>query len=121
MKRSFLYISLIMIGFASCSQYEKLRKSTDYQLKYRKAFECYYAGDYIRAGQLFDDIVNVFRATNRADTVAYYQAMSYFNQRDYLNASHYFNQFYRNNRLSPFAEECEFLAGFCYYQQSPRP
>ena len=35
------------------------------------------AGDFVRAGQLFDDIVSIFSGTNKADTVAYYQAMSY--------------------------------------------
>ncbi len=121
MKKSFFCVIIIVIGFASCSQFEKLRKSTDSQLKYRKAFEYYNIGDYIRAGQLFDDIVTVYRATNKADTVAYYQAMSYFKQKDYLTASHYFSTHYKNQRQSPFAEECEFLTGYCFYMQSPRP
>ena len=121
MKKIFLYIGLIIICFASCSQYEKLRKSSDYPLKYRKAFEYYYAGDYVRAGNLFDDIVSAYRATNKADTVAFYQAMSYFNQRNYELASHYFSRLFRENRQSPFAEESEYMAGYCFYLQSPRP
>jgi outer membrane protein assembly factor BamD len=121
MKRSFLYFLIVVIGFSSCSQFEKIRKSTDYQLKYRKAFEYYNAGDFVRSGQLFDEIVSVYSATNKADTVTYYRAMSYFNQRDYLNAAHYFTQVYRNQRQSPFAEECEYRAAYCFYKQSPRP
>ena len=120
MKKPFFCLIIIVVGFASCSQFEKLRKSTDYQLKYRKAFDYYNAGDFIRSGQLFDDIVSVYRATNKADTVAYYQAMSYFKQKDYLTASHYFSQHYKDQRQSPFAEECEYLTGYCYYMQSPR-
>jgi len=120
MKRSVFCFFIIVIGFASCSQFEKLRKSSDYELKYRKAFEYYNAGDFVRAGQLFDDIVSVYRVHNKADTVLYYQAMSYFKQKDYLTASHYFTQHYRDQRQSPFAVECEFLAGYCYYMQSPR-
>ena len=120
MKRLFIYVLLIITGFSSCSQFEKLRKSHDYNLKYRKAFEYYHAGDFIRAGQLFDDIVNVFRATNKTDTVSFYQAMSYFKQRNYELASHYFSRLFRENRQSPFAEESEYLAGYCFYMQSPR-
>ena len=90
-------------------------------MKYRKAFEYYNAGDYVRAGQLFDDLQHIYRATNKADTVAFYQAMSYFNQRDYFTSSHYFSRFYREHRTSPFAEESEFLTGICYYRLSPRP
>ena len=121
MKNYFFCILFIFIGLASCSKFEKLRKGSDYQLKYRKAFEYYNAGDYVRAGQLFDDIYYIFRTTNKADTVAYYQAMSYFKQKDYITASHYFTHHYRNERMSPFAEECEYLAGYCHYMQSPRP
>ena len=120
MNRSLFCLFIIVIGFASCSQYEKLRKSNDYQLQYRKAFEYYHAGDFVRSGQLFDDLSSVYRSTNKADTVAYYQAMSYFKQKDYLTASHYFGQHYRDQRQSPFAEECEYLTGYCFYMQSPR-
>ena len=120
MKKSFLYFFAIVIGFVSCSQYEKLRKSSDYELMYRKAFEYYHVGDFVRAGQLFDEISRIYSGTNRADTVAYYQAMSYFKQKDFLTASHYFSQHYRNQRQSPFAEECEYLTGYCYYRLSPR-
>ena len=120
MKNYLFCFFIIAITFSSCSQYEKLRKSTDYQLKYSKAFEYYDVGDFVRSGQLFDDLVSVFSGTNKADTVAYYQAMSYFKQKDYLTASHYFSQHFKNKRQSPFVEECEYLAGYCYYMQSPR-
>ena len=120
MKKSFFCLFAVIMVFSACSQYEKLRKSSDYALKYRKAFDYYHVGDFVRAGQLFDDISAVYRGTNKADTVAYYQAMSYFKQRDFLNASHYFSQHFKNSRQSPFAEECEYLTGYCYYMLSPR-
>ncbi|MDR1673818.1 MAG: outer membrane protein assembly factor BamD [Bacteroidales bacterium] len=120
MKKSFFVIFAVFMC-ASCSQYERLRKSSNYALKYKKAIEYYNGGDYVRAGQLLDEIVAIFRGTNKADTVAYYQAMSHFKQKDYLNASHYFSMHYKNTPMSPFAEECEFLTGYCYYRQSPRP
>jgi len=120
MKKSFLYIFAVIIVFSACSQYEKIRKSSDYALKYRKAFDYYNIGDFVRAGQLFDDISAVYRGTNKADTVAYYQAMSYFKQKDFLTASHYFSQHFKNSRQSPFAEESEYLTGYCFYMQSPR-
>ncbi len=120
MKKSFLCLIVVIVSLASCTQYEKLRKSTDYALKYRRAFDYYNKGDYIRAGQLFDDVSSIYSGTTKADTVAYYQAMSYFKQKDYLTASHYFSTHYKNQPRSPFAEECEFLTGYCYYMQSPR-
>lgn len=121
MNKSFFYFILVIIVSASCSPYERLRKSTDYQLKYSKAFEYYEKYDYVRAGQLFDDLISIYRGTNKEDTVAYYQAMSYFRQKDYLTASHYFSTHYKNRRQSPFVEESEYRTGYCYYMQSPRP
>ena len=121
MKKILFYLLIIVMVFSSCSQYEKLRKSTDYPLKYRKAFEYYNVGDYVRSAQLFDDITSIYNGTNKADTVAYYQAMSYFKQKDFLTASHFFSNHYKERRQSsPFIEECEYLTGYCYYMQSPR-
>jgi outer membrane protein assembly factor BamD len=120
MKKQFVFLIVVMITLASCSQYERLRKSSNYSLKYRKAFEYYGKEDYIKAGQLFDDIVSVYRGTNKADTVLYYQAMSYFKQKDYGSGSLYFGSFIKTLPTSPFAEECEYLSGYCYYKQSPR-
>lgn len=116
----FFFIAVVLV-VTSCNGYEKIRKSTDYQLKYTKAFAYYQKGDYAKAGQLYDDIVAVYRGTNRSDTVAYYQAMSYYKQKDYYTASHYFGTHYKNAPQSPFAEEAEFLTGYCYYLQSARP
>ncbi|MDR2039583.1 MAG: outer membrane protein assembly factor BamD [Bacteroidales bacterium] len=121
MKKFFVGLIIIITAFSSCSQYEKLRKSTNYQLKYKMAFLYYEKSDFVRSAQLFDDIVGIYSGTNKADTVSYYQAMSYFKQKDYLTASHYFTKLFKTHPQSPFAEECEFLSGYCYYKQSPRP
>ncbi|MDR0815741.1 MAG: outer membrane protein assembly factor BamD [Bacteroidales bacterium] len=120
MKKRFVFLIVVLVTLASCSQYERLRKSTNYSLKYRKAFEYYGKEDYIKAGQLFDDIVSIYSGTNKADTVLYYQAMSYFKQKDYSVGALYFSSFIKKAPTSPFAEECEYLAGYCYYKQSPR-
>jgi outer membrane protein assembly factor BamD len=120
MKRNIIYFLTVVIYLASCSQYEKLRKSNDHQLKYRRSFDYYRAGDFVRSGQLLDDLVSIYRGTNKADTVTYYQAMSYFKQGDYYTSSHHFSEHYKNRRQSPFAEECEYLTGYCYYMLSPR-
>jgi len=120
MKKSLFCLLAVITVFSACSQFEKLRKSSDYVLKYRKAFDYYNIGDYARAGQLFDDISAVYRGHRAQDTVAFYQAMSYFKQKDFPTASHYFSQHFKNSRQSPFAVESEYLTGYCFYMQSPR-
>ncbi len=82
----------------------------------------YYAeGDYYRAQTLFDQIAPVFRGAGQADTVYYYQAMSYFNQHDYLMAGHYFSNFSNIYGGSPFVEDADFMSAYCFYMNSPRP
>lgn len=119
-----LYIAgVIVVLVVSCSGYEKVLKSSDYDLKYKEALRYYTKAkpDYTRAANLFDQVAPVMRGTPQADTVYYYQAMSYYYQRDYILAGHYFRMFTRIYGASPFVEHAEFMGAYCYYMQSPRP
>ncbi len=114
-----MVVFFLVLG--SCSGYEKLLKSSDYQLKYTKAFEYYEKEDYVRAATLFEQISNIYRGTVKADTLQFYRAMSYYHQRDYMMASHYFSELYTTFPNSNFAEESSYMTGYCYYKLSPRP
>ncbi len=106
---------------SACSGYERLLKSTDYKLKYSEAKRYYAKGDYYKAQVLYDQIAPVFRGTEQADTIYFYQAMSYFKQKDYIMSGHYFTQFSRTYGGSSFVEEADFMAAYCNYMESPRP
>lgn len=121
MKRTVFYIGILLFILSSCSKYEKLLKSSDYNLKYRKAFEYYNKKDYTRALGLFDQIVPVLRGTAKADTASFYQGMSAFRLKDYPTANYHFTTFYQTYSYSPFAEEAEYLAAHCLYMESPNP
>lgn len=116
-----LFFSLIAVFTFSCSNYEKLLKGDDYNLKFTKAFEYYDKGDYLRAGTIFDQIAPVFRGTKRADSVYFFQAMSYFKQDDYIMSGHYFKMFSETFGNSPFVNDAAFNEAYCYYLSSPRP
>lgn len=117
----FLLLGLIVSVIAGCSGYEKILKSSDYRLKYKEAVNYYENEDYIRSATLFDQIANVFRGTDQADTIYYMQAMSYYQQRDYILSGHYFRTLAQTYGGSPFVEEAEYMAAYCYYVTSPRP
>ena len=68
-RRLFL-LSLIFTAVA-CSKYQKVLKSNDYELKYVKAKEYYNKNDYFRALPLFEELVNVFKGTDRAENLYY--------------------------------------------------
>lgn len=119
-KLTILFICSIIL-FASCSKYEKLLKSSDYNLKYRKAIEYYHSREYVKSATLLEQITPVFRVTRKADTIAYYHAYSYYRQGDYIVAGHYFKNLTKMFPNSPFAEEATFMRAYCFYMSSPRP
>lgn len=122
MKKEYLvFVFFLLSILVSCSGYEKLLKSSDYTLKYEKAFEYYENEDYVRSATLFDQIANVFRGTTKSDTLQFYRAMSYYHQRDYMMASHYFSELSETYPNSAFNEESSFMTGYCYTLLSPRP
>jgi outer membrane protein assembly factor BamD len=120
-KKSLLAVLVISAILSSCSKYDKLLKSSDYNLKYTKALEYYEKKDHYRSATLLEQLVSVYKGTQRADTIEFYLANGYFHQGDYLLANHYFDKFRRNYPRSIFTEEAEFMYAYCYYKSSPRP
>lgn len=121
-KRLFVLLMLFAaIVLISCSGFEKILKSTDYDFKYKKALEYYQKKDHYRYLTLFEQLSPVYRGTFRADTIEYYMAQGYFNQGDYLLAGHYFDKFRKTFQRSAFTEDAEFMYAYCYYKSSPRP
>jgi outer membrane protein assembly factor BamD len=121
MKMRKLFIFLLALIMVSCGQYEKILKSSDYVLKYKKAKEYYQKGDFVRSATLFEQIQSVYKGTAKADSVDYLNAKSYYGQSDYIMAGHYFKTFTKTYQGTPFNEEAEFMVAYCYYLTSPRP
>jgi outer membrane protein assembly factor BamD len=115
----FLLVALTL--FAACSDYQKLLKSTDIELKYTKAMAYYEAEDFVRATTLFQDLVSIFRGSDRAEKLTYSYADALFKMQDYLMAAHYYAQLIRTYPASDLIEECQFQLAFCKYRQSPKP
>lgn len=112
---------LALMVLSSCSDYNKIVKSTDYEFKYKKAVEYYEDGEYVKAGTLFQELVNIYRGTTRADKIYYYYAKSMIGQKDYLMAGHYFKSLVREFPTSDYTEEAQYMIGYCAYLISPKP
>ena len=112
---------LFLLLSTSCSDYNKIVKSTDYEFKYKKALEYYDDGEYIRSAGLLRELVNIYRGTSRADKIYYYYAQSHYQMKDYLMAGHWFRTLVKEFSKSEFVEEAQFMIGFCYYKESPKP
>jgi len=120
--REIVHIVLVVsvFFFASCSEFNKIVKSTDYEYKFKKGIEYFEAGEFARSGSLFQELINIFRGTSRADQVYFYYAKSMMGQKDYLMASQYFRTLIKEFPTSKFTEEAQFMVGYCSYLLSPK-
>jgi outer membrane protein assembly factor BamD len=118
--RLFIF-SLLVLFISSCSQYEKLLKSDDFQLKYDVAMEYYEKGDYVRSATLIEQILPVYKGTQRAAELSFTLANSYYHRGDYIMAAHYFDNFVREYPNSQHVEEATYMRAYCNYLLSPRP
>ncbi len=117
-----LYIFLIILMLASsCGQYEKLLKSTDYDLKKVKAIEYYNETQYVKATELFGQILPRFRATEEAEELNWMNAKAYYEMKDYIMASNYFKSFIDQFPFGKHADEANFLAAMSDYNMAARP
>ncbi len=113
-------LSLLVLFLGSCSQYQKLLKSDDNELKFTKAVEYYEAEQYSRAITLLGDIIPAYRGTARAETLNYYFALAHYKMKDYTLASHYLRSFASAFPNSEHVEEFLFLSAYAKYLESPR-
>ncbi len=117
-KKGFI-ILLIGILTASCSEYQKLLKSTDPELKYQKAIEYFEKKDFVRAQTLFDDVSTYYKGTERSQDVLNYLARCYVGQKDYISAAEYYQIYLRNYPKGRYIIETRYMIGHCYYLDSP--
>jgi outer membrane protein assembly factor BamD len=117
-----LYIVLIfLVLLSSCGEYEKLLKSTDFDLKKSKAKEFYDKGEYVKTTELLTQILPRFRATEEAEELNWMNAEAYFGMKDYVMAGSYFKTFIDQFPFGKHAEEANYMAALCDYNISARP
>ena len=117
-----LYIVLIFLMLvSSCGEYEKLLKSTDFELKKQKAKEYYDAGQYVKSTELLAQILPRYRATEEAEELNWMNAQAFYGMKDYYMAGTYFKSFIDQFPFGKHAEDANFMAAMCDYKISPRP
>lgn len=114
----FLLFAFILGG---CSEYQKLLKSTDNPLKYKKAVEYYNAEEYVKAATLFEELLPIYRGTSKAETISYYISYCSYGSGDYIGGGYYFRNFLKTFPDSPYSEESLYMSAYCYYLESPKP
>lgn len=121
-KKALSFLMVLMAGmlFSNCSEYYKIQKSNDYNLKYEKAKAYYEYEDYYHAKALLDEVVSVFRGSDKAEEAQMLYANCHYKMHDYTMGSYYFDAFCKTYPYSKRYEEALFMIGQCYYKDSPR-
>jgi outer membrane protein assembly factor BamD len=121
MKLKFYIILIIALVLTSCGEFEKLLKSTDYDLKKAKAKEYFEAGQFVKTTELLAQIIPRYRATEEAEDLIMMNAKSFFGMKDYYTAGVDFTNYADQYPYGKFAEEATFMAALCDYKIAPRP
>ena len=111
---------LLIVTLGGCkSKYEKLKASNDNTKKYQEAVKFYNKKDYSKALGLFEDLVQRYRGRTGYEDLYYYYAYTNYKLKDYTSARYHFKTFADTYPSSPKAEECRFIAAYCFYLDSP--
>ena len=121
MKKQIIYIIGILLLFSSCSQYQRLLKSGDNELMYKRAQEYHEKGDFMRAITLLKSVQPHYRGTAEAANILFLLADSYSNNRDCGTAVNYYTSYIRNFPHGEHAMESSYMIGYCYHKISPDP
>lgn len=109
---------LIVIILTSCDGFNKILKSTDFELKMTKAKEYYDKEQYIKSSQLYEELIPVVKGTDKAEEVYYYYAWSEYNMGDFIISQYHFKNFTKQFSTSKHSEECYFMNAYCYFLTS---
>src|SRR5687767_6164570 len=111
-KYTFLVIALSSF-LVSCDRFNKLLKSSDYELKYTRAKEYYDKENYIKAEQLYAELIPVYKGTEKAEEIYYYFSYCNYYSGDYSLSQYHFKNFTRQFPSSKHTEECYFMNAYC--------
>ncbi|MGB0887488.1 MAG: outer membrane protein assembly factor BamD [Vicingaceae bacterium] len=114
-------IVVIAVLSASCSKYQAILKSSDLDLKYEAAIKYYDDERYDRAVVLFEELIPLFRGTDRSEIVYYNYAYCNYQLDLLYAASYHFKKFATNFPSSKHAQECLFMYAYTNYLLSPKP
>ena len=110
---------ITVIIFGSCSEYQKVVKSDDYQLKFHQANELFDKQKYNKSIVLYEQIYQNSPKTDQGQVSYYRLAKSYYNLGDFYMAGYYFNSFIQRYPYSSKVEESLFMVAMCSVKNSP--
>ena len=121
MKKVVFLLMMMTVLLSSCGEYNKILKSTDYELKYSYAKKYFNAKQYSKSATLLDELVTIFKGTAYAEESLYLLAQSYYGQKDYQTAAQTFITYFNTYPRGTFTELARFHAGKALFLDTPEP
>lgn len=113
-------VLLISSLFSGClGEFETVRKGDDFELKYQKGLEYYENEEWYKAQQLLEQILPIYRGSDKIEKIYYSYADTYFQMERFVLASYYFKNFTTTFPNSDLAEEASFMSAYSNYKLSP--
>lgn len=119
MKTKLIFFLMSALALSSCSEYNKILKSTDRDLKYSYAKKYFDEGKYSRSITLLEELVPFLKGTSFAEESLYLLAQSHYNSRDYYSATTTFTTYYNTYPNGEYAEPALFYSAYGMYLDSP--
>ncbi|MBK9193363.1 MAG: outer membrane protein assembly factor BamD [Crocinitomicaceae bacterium] len=113
---SFVWLA---ITFSGCSEFNKVVKSNDNELKRVKALEYYEQGEYLKSVTLLEEILPFYSMTPEGEKMYFYYCMANYKMGDYYLSGYYFSRFIYKYPRSIYCEEAMFLSALCSVHNSP--
>ena len=115
-----LYFFLFLFTLFSCSDYRKIVKGDDYQLKFELSNKLYDKAEFDRCIILFEQVYQHSPKSPEGELSYFRLANSYFKNEDYNMAGYYFNNFVDRFPYSKKSEDAMFLVALCSVNNSPK-
>ena len=116
-----LVMSLAVLLTTGCGKsMTKLLKNPDASYKLRRAEQFFVKKDYIKAQQVYEDIMPFFKTSKEFEDIYYKYAYCAYHLSDFMNAENLFKSYLEIFPTSGQAEEIDYMRAYCFYKQSPK-
>jgi outer membrane protein assembly factor BamD len=116
-----LVMSLAVLLTTGCGKsMTKLLKNPDASYKLRRAEQFFVKKDYIKAQQVYEDIMPFFKTSKEFEDIYYKYAFCAYHLSDFMNAENLFKSYLEIFPTSGRAEEIDYMRAYCFYKQSPK-
>ncbi len=119
MKRIIVLCTMATALLTSCSEYQNLLKSTDYEYRYEAAKAYFAQGKYSKSNMLLGDLLAVLKGTAWGEECLYMLSMSEYMSKNYETSASYFKKYYQSYPKGTYAEQAFYYSGLSLFNQVP--